>query len=76
MPNITKIGGNSDDDEKIFAYNSKDLNRIELENVIADNIRLKIPRNMNNTRITLTNPDNIDALIKLFDNIKIKEQNE
>ena len=76
MPNITKIGGNSEDDEKIFAYNSKNLNKIELENIIADNIRLRIPLNMDKTKITLTAPNNSEALIKLFNYFNVKDQNE
>lgn len=73
MPSTTQIG---DKNKKIYAYDSDDFNKIELEDVIADNIRLKIKDNMNNTKIKMQLPINTVALLKLFDNYNIKINNE
>ena len=76
MPNKTQIGGNSEDDAKIYAYNDNDYNKISLENVIANNIRLKIKDDMDNTKITMKLPINSTALVRLFDNYTVKRKNE
>lgn len=73
MPSTTQIGNK---DKKVYAYDSDDLNKIKLEDVIADNIRLKIKDNMDNTKIKMQLPINIVALLKLFDNYNIKFNNE
>lgn len=76
MPDKTQIGGNDKNDRKIYAYNDDDYNKISLENVIADNIRLKIKDNVDNTKITMKLPINSTALVKLFDNYTVKKKNE
>lgn len=76
MPDSTKIGGNSKEDKEIYAYNDDNYNKILLENIIADNIRLKIKNNMDNTKIKMNLPINTVALLKLFDNYSIKINDE
>lgn len=76
MPDSTKIGGNSKEDKEIYAYNDDNYNKILLEDVIADNIRLKIKNNMDNTKIKMNLPINTVALLKLFDNYSIKINDE
>ena len=76
MSDSTKIGGNNKEDKEIYAYNDDDYNKILLKNVIADNIKLKIKNNMDNTKIKMQLPVNTVALLKLFDNYNIKVNNE
>lgn len=73
MPSRTQFG---DKDKKVYAYDNNDFNKIELENVITDNIKLKIKDDMDNTKIKMNLPVNTVALLKLFDNYNIKINDE